>query len=566
MKKLIIIISLASVITFTAILTGCRHKTEAWGEMNRAESLIETQPDTALSILSAIDTLQFGDGEEKARYALLMSMALDKNYIDTTSFVVLQPAIDYYLKNGTPDEKLRTLYYQACIYRNRGDDGNAMASCIEALELKDVTDTLVLARLLVGQGVLYDKQYKIAEFTENNLKAAKLYQSSGDYIYAIRSYAKALNGAVILDMKDRADSLAEICTALASDYPEMEEFVNYYNLSYLIKYGTHKELLRILKEFDSYDLTDDILLDVAKGYAKIGEIETALSLFDQINPGIESSDSLKYYAVKSNVLEIANDASGALDAYKKYMNVAERFHVNMFSNDLLFAEKKHQIEISNLLEMQNKGRIIRYCLSAIITLMAIAVIILYRYHKVRTRHIIAEQDNLRLKIEKINAELELKNLRLEKSVLERERDKFKELLNEQQNLDEPIQNIIKQRHNLLNSLIAKEISNNDAHAIPYRQWIKHIRRNKEEFLSSTRLALTAAYPSFMNYLVNRDLTDDEIKYVCLYAIGLKGKEAGEYMQLKRHYNISSIIRKKLGIDEHETNIDIYIRRLMDELG
>ena len=37
-----------------------------------------------------------------------MSMALDKNYIDTTTFDIIQPAIDYYLSKGNADEKLRT--------------------------------------------------------------------------------------------------------------------------------------------------------------------------------------------------------------------------------------------------------------------------------------------------------------------------------------------------------------------------------------------------------------------------------------------------------------------------
>lgn len=37
------------------------------------------------------------------------------------------------------------------------------------------------------------------------------------------------------------------------------------------------------------------------------------------------------------------------------------------------------------------------------------------------------------------------------------------------------------------------------------------------------------------------------------------------MQLRRHYNISSEIRSKLGIDEHETNLDIYVRKLLKKL-
>lgn len=178
----------------------------------------------------------------------------------------------------------------------------------------------------------------------------------------------------------------------------------------------------------------------------------------------------------------------------------------------------------------------------------------------------AELDNTRLKLEKQAAELELENLRLEKSELENERDNLKELLLKQKGLDESIQNIIRQRLNLLNSLLAKEISNNDVHAVPYIQWIEHIRKNKEDFLNSTRMALTASHPAFMDYLATRGLTDDEIQYVCLYAIGLKGKEIGAYLHLKSYYKVSSAIRKKFGATWHDTNIGPYIRRLMSELG
>ena len=564
MKKLALFISLAAALMVMIMPSGCRHKTAAWNEMDIAENLIETHPDTALSILSAIDKSRLGDKEERARYALLMSMALDKNYIDTTSFAVLQPAIDYYLKHGTPDEKLRTLYYQACIYRNRGDDGNAMASCIEALNLEGVTDTLVLARTLVGQGALYDKQYKIAEFAENNLRAANLYQSVGDHITAIRSYAKALDIAVILDNKIKADSLIKICQAIVDKYPETEEFVNNYYVSYLIKYGTVDEFLNLVNKLQQYELSSNTKLDIARGYASKVNIDTALSLLDHIDITQTTADSLKYYAVVSDIQETAKHPDKALDAYKKYMYVAERFHVRMFSNDLLFAEKKHKLEISSLMERQKRDRIIKYSLFAVIFIMAIAGIIIYRYYKIRTKRIIAEQENLKLKLEKQAAELELNNLRLEKSELENERNNLKILLQKHQGLDGPIQNVIKQRLDMLNSLLAKEISDNESHAAAYTKWIEHIRKNKEEFLDSTRIALTASYPAFMKSLETCGLTDDEIKYVCLYAIGLKGKEVGEYMQLKRHYNISSAIRKKLGIDEHETNIGLYIRRHLDK--
>ena len=98
-----------------------------------AETIMEEHPDSAYSILSGIDTMRLKTKSQKAWYALLMSMALDKNYIDTTTFDVLQPAIDHYLSHGTPDEMLKTYYYQGRIYEKQGDRDRALNSFVKGL-------------------------------------------------------------------------------------------------------------------------------------------------------------------------------------------------------------------------------------------------------------------------------------------------------------------------------------------------------------------------------------------------------------------------------------------------
>lgn len=75
----------------------------------------------------------------------------------------------------------------------------------------------------------------------------------------------------------------------------------------------------------------------------------------------------------------------------------------------------------------------------------------------------------------------------------------------------------------------------------------------------------ASHPDFIKYFESQGLTTDEINYVCLYAIGLNGKEVGMYMDKKGHFNTSSLIRKKLGLNKHQTNIGIYIKRLLHDL-
>ena len=215
-KRIGQLISIILLLTVSLIIGSCDRHGAAWDKLDMAESLMNARPDSALAVLESIPASDIKGKETSARYALLMSQALDKNYIDTTDFKVLQPAIDYYPDNGTPDEKLKTYYYQGCIYQNKGDDDNAMLSYINAREIKNVTDSLVLAHLFVAQGTLYLTQYKTSNFVANNINAAKLYGSFGKHIMEIKSYANALSGAIMLTDKYKADSIKNICLELTA--------------------------------------------------------------------------------------------------------------------------------------------------------------------------------------------------------------------------------------------------------------------------------------------------------------------------------------------------------------
>lgn len=103
-------------------------------DLEEADSLMEHHPDSALMLLQHVDTLRLTSRHARAGYAMLMSMALDKNYIDLKDFRILQPAIDYYEDHGTPTEQLRTFYYQGRIYDNAGDMSKALQSYMKALE------------------------------------------------------------------------------------------------------------------------------------------------------------------------------------------------------------------------------------------------------------------------------------------------------------------------------------------------------------------------------------------------------------------------------------------------
>ena len=568
-----IIITLMIILLFAS----CNRNTATLEEMRMAENLMDSKPDSALTILENIPVTNIKGKEIAARYALLKSIALDKNYIDTTTFDVLQPAIDYYLKKGSPDEKLRTYYYQGRIYQNQGDDDSAMQSFLNGCDLKQVvTDSLLLAHTLVAQGTLYFKQYKINEFVQNNIEAARLYGAISKDIFEIKSYTNALEGYVMLNNQSMADSLLTICIPMVQKNPDGQVYLFPSLLSYTIEFCSPDNLKAFLDKYQNLELSKDETIDFAQGYSKIGEYDKALNFLSRINPGTSNWDSLKYASVKIEILEKQGNYEQALNLYRDYSAMLERYQSKLLSQDLLFSDKKHQLEIENIRNIQNRDRIIWATLCGIFALTILVGWLYYQTYRSKTKRILAEkendnlklaQDNLRKEKEKVELErdkkiLETENLKLEISQLESERDNLKELQSKLSELAKPIQDVIKIRLDLLNGLLAKEISNNESYAVPYNKWIETVRNDKKKFMDSTRLAFTASHPQFMEYLEQHGLSTDEINYLCLYAIGLRGKEVGEYIQIKRHYIISHEIRKKLGIDEHETNIGLYIRRLM----
>ena len=544
-----------------AVLTigSCDRHGTAWNEMDKAENLMDAKPDSALVVLENIPSSSVKGKEAAARYALLKSIALDKNCIDTTNFDVLQPAIDYYIKNGKPDEKLRTYYYQGRIYQNQGDDDSAMRSFMNGCDLRHgVTDSLLLAHTLVAQGTLYFKQYKINDFVHYNMEAAKLYEAIGKDILAIKSYTNALDGYVMQNNKPAADSLMSICVPMVKKNPDGEAYLFPSLLSYTIGFCPPDDIKAFLDEYQNMELTTDETMIFAEGYSKIGEYDKAMTIISNINPAENTWDSLKYASIKIDILERQGKYKQAFTLYRDYSASLEHYQKELLSHDLLFSDKKHQLEMKNLIEIQDRDRIIGGTLCGIFALVILVGWLYYRSYRSKTKRILAEKENKNLRLEQ-------ENLRLEIDQLENERDNLKELQKEQSELSKPIKDVIKNRLDLLNGLLAKEITNNDRYAEPYNKWIDTVRNDKKKFMDSTRLAFAASHPKFIEHLEQHGLSANEINYLCLYAIGLRGKEVGEYIQTKRHYIVSHEIRKKLGIDEHETNIGPYIRRLLRAL-
>ncbi len=566
----------------------CQRKSESWDKMNMAEEVINSKPDSALSLLNSISEEALSSKNEKARYALLKSMALDKNFVDTTAFDVLQPAIDYYQKRGSADDRLRTYYYQGRIYQNRGENDSAMYSFLHGREFFALAkDTMTIANLMVAQATIQYRMYKFDEYIHNNIEAARLYGLVGRTDYEVSCLANAMDGCVIKADKLRADSILNVIKGKITETSDLTNIVAPYFLSYIIKFGDEDSIKTLITSCGSQETADDMdKIDLASAYNKIGDYVTAKQILATIGINSSARNSLKYLSIKPNILEKNEDFKDALEAYKEFSATIDSIHMAIMSRELLFAQKKHEMEKSNLIDIHKRDRRVWIMLLATFLMMLTAIFIYNRFKLAQAKRQMAEKEKYSLQqendklilerkntvlakeaaeAERDNRMLEAENLKLRIEQLEKESFHLKEVIEERKDLEKPLQDVIKTRMQMLNTLLAAEISKNIKYTKTYNKWQEELIKNKDEFMKSTRLAFKGLYPQFMEYLESHELTESEINYLCLYAIGLRGTEVGEYIQIKRHYHMSSDIRKKLGIDEHETNIGLYVRKLMKSL-
>jgi tetratricopeptide (TPR) repeat protein len=550
--------------------------------MDEAENNLENNPEISLAILDSISSKKLTNGAESARYALLKSIALDKNYIDTTSFNVLKPALDYYPKHGSAKELQKTYYYQGRIFQNRGDYDNAMKCFIESLDFADkTTDSLTMARTLVAQSIIFKSVYNIAAFTNNQLTAAWIYQNLGKKEQRMDCLLNALDGSLLLNNKDQADSIYQIC--YQEQHQVSSDFLAY-QLSYYLQFGSNKQIVNIIdKVVNSSDLTANDSLNLANAFDKICKYDDALKILHNIHCEQAEFDQLKYEAILVSVYEHMGNSKDALLTYKLFSHRLDSIHSILFEGKIQFSNERHQLELEahkafaakKILIWKGVG-IVVFLLMTIITLLlvirsnrsqkALAVnklkLSVLENDKLKADRDLLSSEQIRLNLEHDKLVLESENLKHKIMILEDERER---LLDTQQDMPSEVQAVINERIEILNSLLASHITSNEQFERTYTTWVESLVTHTEVFMNNNRLAFQGSHPRFIQYLINHGLTKDEINYVCLYAIGLKGKEVGSYIKKPGHVNISSTIRKKLGLDKHETNIGIYVKRLLQSL-
>lgn len=222
------------------------------------ESHIEDEPQRALSALQDIKG-SIGDSDNlKAKYALLYSIALDKNYIDLKADTIIAPAVEYYSRRGTNNDKLLTYYYLGRIYQNTGDFNKAAVEFSKAEALaSDSDNNLIKGRLYMAIATIYNStrnSEKEIDYVQKGYEAFKLAGSEHNCKLSVSRLAMAYSN---LRQWEKSDSLFNLGLSLCcNDSILMPLFLSSY------------ARVKVLKPDREPDAAIEFLSRICNDYAK----------------------------------------------------------------------------------------------------------------------------------------------------------------------------------------------------------------------------------------------------------------------------------------------------------
>lgn len=179
--------------------------------LNDVESYINDRPDSALAVLRALDSTVVHGRALRARAALLHSMALDKCFIDLQTDSILSPAIMYYGQKGTPDERLKALYYLGRLQYNASNYQQAIVTYTEALSFQQTAKDIKY-KGFVNQAIAdtYQRTYLYSEALDYCDRAYCLFELGNYDQYAMATLFKKAQLLIVTHQWEKADSLYSI--------------------------------------------------------------------------------------------------------------------------------------------------------------------------------------------------------------------------------------------------------------------------------------------------------------------------------------------------------------------
>lgn len=493
--------------------------------LTRAEQMMESNaPDSAWACLNTLRPDEIQERDLKARLSLDRTMALDKCYVDTCDLSILEPAIGYYRGPFHSRERYLTAYYKGRILENGKKDEDALIAFTQAGILASRSkDSLYMVRICAAKARVYIRNLSLRQAEDaideglrwcdpNSAYGQVLVLDKTEHLLERRRFDEAHS----LLMSARSSSLRwlEDAVQLCLEYPEYRE-------EYAPVFVQNESSLPFMRPVVQ-----------AEYLLMKGQPSHALEMLEKDSPRTVL-DTVTHFLVRTDTEIALGNVEEAYESFREYTSALESWFSRVTEQDVRYAEEKYQ---QILREQKQRQLSVLYILFSFVSLSVLVVW------------------GIRYRTRKKALESKIEELRIEYGGLLRWRNQLEER-------NRQIGDILNTRIRALAPFLSEDLPI----ALDRSPELDRLLSDRKDILSNIGLLFALYHPAFIQELENHGLDHIEIGFCCLYALGLRVNEIPDVIG-RDAYHINPHIRKKVGLDCHDTNLPNWVRDQFNQLG
>lgn len=359
-----------------------------------ADSLMETYPDSALSILESITYPQKMPRADRALYALLLTQARHKNYIALEDDSLIKTAVDYY---GDKKKSLRAAkahYYWGATYSEMGYTSFAVEEYLTAIRLMPVRDEF-LAMIYDNLAECYERDELFDIAIGAYRQAYQILRGGSQQIYPLRGIARM---CLLQNKKDSA--LVYYQQALDCALVEQDSSLIgalYHDLA--MAYSEKKDYIQADKYVSKAIMIQgqdavNVCLSKAQIMLNLNKLDSASYFYSKNVDQLDIYEKAVYYDGMYQIAKKRGEwktATENIDAYKILYDSIQFITDNEELNRLM---DKHQLEEHKRLLSEHTKMLIFSLITAFFLLMIICVFCFMWNDRKRKKRFIALQREL----------------------------------------------------------------------------------------------------------------------------------------------------------------------------
>ena len=306
------------------LLAACGDDARIATVLNRTDSLMNSRPDSALSLLYNIESSVTGQSKSLCmRFQLLRHKAMNKVCVPFTSDSIMKEVTDYYNNHGTANEQVEANYLLGCVYRDLGETPHAIDCYRDAIAKADTTlvncDYRTLSSVYSQLAWLFHKQLLFVNEADAHKQSGCYAQFAKDTLFVIYEMQMYAGAFISMNQKDSAEKVLTDVMRLYWDSGYKQEAIKASTMLMYV-YSEQPEHLSDLKRLiDVYEAECDLFDENHELPPSKRQYYYYKGMYFQ---GIHQLDSAEYYFRKIHRKKMAFTSQAIM--YKGLLGVFQK--------------------------------------------------------------------------------------------------------------------------------------------------------------------------------------------------------------------------------------------------